>query len=58
MANDLVGKTALVTGSSMGLGRAMATALHGDGANVALLARRAEPLEAARAAIAERLGNL
>ena len=57
MANNLVGKTALVTGSSMGLGRAMATALHGDGANVALLARRAEPLEAARAAIAERQGG-
>ena len=57
MENHLDGKTALVTGSSMGLGRAMAAALHGAGANVALLARRPEPLEAARAAIEEQSGG-
>lgn len=57
MENHLDGKTALVTGSSLGLGRAMATALHGAGADVALLARRAEPLEAARAAIEEQPGG-
>ena len=49
---NLSGRTALVTGASMGLGRAMATAFHGAGANVALLARRQEPLDEARAAIA------
>ena len=37
---DLTGKTALVTGGSLGLGRAMAAAFHSAGANVALLARR------------------
>lgn len=49
---DLSGKTALVTGASLGLGRAMATAFHGAGAKVALLARRQDVLEEARAAIA------
>ena len=37
---DLDGKTALITGASLGLGRAMAEAFHDAGANVALLARR------------------
>ena len=54
---DLTGKTALVTGGSMGLGRAMATAFHGAGANVALLARRREPLEEAKAAIEAETGG-
>lgn len=45
---DLAGKTALITGASLGLGRAMAEAFHGAGANVALLARREDIL--ARAA--------
>ena len=54
---DLTGRTALVTGASLGLGRAMATAFHGAGANVALLARRQEPLEEARAAIAANAGG-
>ena len=48
---DLSGKTALVTGASLGLGRAMATAFHGAGAKVALLARRQSVLDEARAAI-------
>ena len=48
---DLTGKTALVTGASLGLGRAMAAAFHAAGANVALLARRREPLHEAKAAI-------
>ena len=39
MNTDLTGKTALVTGASLGLGRAMAAAFHEAGANVALLAR-------------------
>ena len=46
---DLAGKTALITGASLGLGRAMAEAFHGAGANVALLARREDVL--ARASV-------
>ena len=53
----LDGRTALVTGASLGLGRAMATAFHDAGAHVALLARRPAPLEAARAAISARPGG-
>ena len=53
---DLSGRTALVTGASLGLGRAMATAFHGAGAKVALLARRQDVLEEARAAIAAQGG--
>lgn len=45
---DLSGKTALVTGGSLGLGRAMASAFHSAGANVALLARRDGPLKDAQ----------
>ncbi len=48
---DLTGRTALVTGGSLGLGRAMAAAFHGAGANVALIARREALLEEAKAAI-------
>lgn len=40
----LSGKTAVVTGASSGLGRAMAKALAGQGANVVVLARRFERL--------------
>ncbi|WP_305786045.1 SDR family NAD(P)-dependent oxidoreductase [Symbioplanes lichenis] len=42
----LDGRTALVTGGSSGIGRAMAAALHGAGASVILVARRPEPLAA------------
>ncbi|MEC8868690.1 MAG: SDR family oxidoreductase [Pseudomonadota bacterium] len=45
---DLSGKNALVTGGSLGLGRAMASAFHSAGANVALLARRDIHLEDAK----------
>ena len=44
---DLSGKTALVTGASKGLGKAMALALGEAGARVAIVARRAEWLEPA-----------
>ena len=45
---DLSGKTALVTGGSRGLGLQMAEALGEQGARVALTARKAEELEAAK----------
>ncbi len=48
MDTDLTGRTALITGGSLGLGRATATALYRSGAGVALLARREGPLEEAR----------
>lgn len=50
---DLTGKCALVTGASGGIGGAIATALHGAGATVALSGTRVGPLEA----LAEELGD-
>jgi NAD(P)-dependent dehydrogenase (short-subunit alcohol dehydrogenase family) len=47
----LDGRAAVVTGGSKGLGLAIATRMAASGADVALLARRAEVLEAARAAV-------
>ena len=47
----LDGKTALITGGSMGLGKAMGTAFAGAGAKVVLVARRQENLDAAKAEI-------
>jgi 3-oxoacyl-[acyl-carrier protein] reductase len=49
---DLHGKTALVTGASGGIGGAIAAALHGQGATVALSGTRREALDA----LAARLG--
>ncbi|NBE55863.1 SDR family NAD(P)-dependent oxidoreductase [Streptomyces boluensis] len=43
----LHGRTALVTGGSSGIGRAIAAGLAGAGAHVVLLARREEPLKEA-----------
>ena len=54
---DLSGKNALVTGGSLGLGRAMASAFHSAGANVALLARRDIHLEDAKEEIELKLYN-
>lgn len=51
---DLTGKCALVTGASGGIGGAIAKALHGAGATVALSGTRVEPLEALAAALNER----
>src|SRR5215472_4859872 len=42
---SLEGQTAVVTGGSGALGSALALALAGAGANVAILGRRAEPCE-------------
>jgi NAD(P)-dependent dehydrogenase (short-subunit alcohol dehydrogenase family) len=47
-ATDLSGKTALITGASKGLGKAMAVALAEAGASIALVARDAEKLETVR----------
>jgi NAD(P)-dependent dehydrogenase (short-subunit alcohol dehydrogenase family) len=52
MDTSLHGRTALITGGSLGLGLATATAFYKAGARVAILARREAPLEAARAEIA------
>jgi len=51
---DLTGKTALVTGASGGIGGAIATALYGAGATVALSGTRVDPLEALAASLGER----
>lgn len=52
---DLKGKNALVTGASGGIGAAIATALHGAGATVALSGTRVEPLQALAAALGSRV---
>ena len=49
---DLTNKTALITGASGGIGGAIASALHAQGATVALSGTRLEPLNA----LAETLG--
>jgi NAD(P)-dependent dehydrogenase (short-subunit alcohol dehydrogenase family) len=48
---ELVGKRAIVTGGSRGIGLAVAKALSAEGAHVALVARDAGALEAARAEV-------
>ncbi|MBM3532984.1 MAG: 3-oxoacyl-[acyl-carrier-protein] reductase [Alphaproteobacteria bacterium] len=50
----LSGKTALVTGASGDIGRAIAKALHGQGAKVALSGTRAEALEALKGELGDR----
>ena len=52
---DLTGKTALITGASGGIGGAIAHALHGAGATVALSGTRVEPLEALAAELGSRV---
>ncbi|MCY4656788.1 MAG: SDR family NAD(P)-dependent oxidoreductase [Gammaproteobacteria bacterium] len=49
--SDLSGKTALITGGSMGLGKAMATEFYKANGNVALVARRQDQLDNAKAEI-------
>ncbi len=52
---DLTGKTALITGASGGIGGAIATALHGAGATVALSGTRTAPLEELAATLGSRV---
>src|SRR5580704_9457123 len=53
---DITGRTALVTGGSRGLGLQIAEALAEQGARVALVARKAAELDAAKAHLQSRLG--
>ena len=50
---DLAGKSALITGASGGIGGAIARALHGAGANVALSGTREEALSALASELGE-----
>ncbi|HYS49493.1 MAG TPA: 3-oxoacyl-[acyl-carrier-protein] reductase [Xanthobacteraceae bacterium] len=52
---DLTGRTALVTGASGGIGGAIARALHGQGATVALSGTRREALDALAAELRDRV---
>ena len=53
----LKGKTALVTGGSEGIGKGIALALAKEGVDVAICARRKEPLEATAKEIAKATGR-
>jgi 3-oxoacyl-[acyl-carrier protein] reductase len=52
MSETLGGKSAVVTGGSSGIGRAISSALVAEGANVAIVGRNEERLAAARLAVA------
>src|SRR5215471_14434032 len=52
MTKKLAGRTAVVTGASRGLGKAMAIALAAEGARIALVSRDIDQLELVAAEIA------
>ena len=51
---DLAGRTAFVTGSTRGIGRSIAATLHGAGANVAIVGRSKETVDAVAGELGER----
>jgi len=53
----LKGKTALITGGSEGIGKGVARTLAREGVDVAICARRKEPLEAAANEISKETGR-
>jgi short-subunit dehydrogenase len=55
---ELAGKTAIVTGGSRGIGKAIARELAREGVDVAIVARSADALEAAAAELAEETGRV
>ena len=57
MQLSLANRTALITGGSLGIGRAMAHAFAGAGAEVAILARRQEVLDEAAAEVKQATGK-
>ncbi len=57
MELDLKGRTALVTGGSQGIGRAIASALAGEGVEVAIIARDTETLMQAAVEIGDDTGD-
>ncbi len=57
MEISLAGKTALVTGASKGIGKAIARQFAASGANVMLSSRKQEQLEAAAEDIASGRGS-
>ena len=57
MSQKLLGKTALITGASAGIGWASALALAGEGANIVVTARRQERLAELEAAIRDAGGK-
>ncbi|MDQ6674410.1 MAG: SDR family NAD(P)-dependent oxidoreductase [Chloroflexota bacterium] len=54
---DLAGKTAIVTGGSRGIGKAIARELAGEGVDIALVARTLGPLEHAAAELGKETGR-
>ncbi|MEL7130506.1 MAG: SDR family oxidoreductase, partial [Pseudomonadota bacterium] len=54
---DLSGKTAIITGSSRGIGKAIAEAMADEGANVVISSRKPGPCQDVAAAINERQGR-
>jgi NAD(P)-dependent dehydrogenase (short-subunit alcohol dehydrogenase family) len=57
MDMQLAGKTAIVTGGSRGIGKAIARALANEGVDIAIVARSADALEQAAAELAEATGR-
>jgi len=54
---ELAGKTAIVTGGSRGIGKAIARELAGEGVDVAIVARAMDDLKASAAELAEATGR-